>query len=196
MQGYETGLFISAVAFDPVRSQVVVYQIADGAPETWTFDGAAWKRQSPAHQPSARRYAELAWDPADKVVVLWGGSIYVNGHPSASQNRSNETWLWDGSDWSHSSAGSAPPGSEAGTIGTSAAGVVAYTSDVAYQTQTGLYAHDEWSQVAGTSPPYRSEATMVFDSTARTTLMIGGTNSGGTEHLWSFDGAAWHKIYP
>src|SRR5262249_34053705 len=43
-----------AAAYDQARGRLVVYLDYTGGPETWLWDGAAWSRVHPQHQPPAR----------------------------------------------------------------------------------------------------------------------------------------------
>lgn len=60
--------------------------------DTWIWDGATWRRRSPASTPSARGMASMAYDPNLRSVVLFGGV----GGPG---KQSNDTWLWNGTNW-------------------------------------------------------------------------------------------------
>ena len=62
--------------------------------DTWTWDGSDWTQQSPGHSPSARERVGLTDDPAHGEVLLFGGL-----KPGAS-GELNDTWTWDGTDWS------------------------------------------------------------------------------------------------
>jgi hypothetical protein len=51
-----------------------------------------WSQQYPATSPPPRSYSTMAYDPASKQVVLFGGldgSAYLG-----------DTWTWNGSTWS------------------------------------------------------------------------------------------------
>lgn len=58
--------------------------------DTWTFDGRAWTRMSPAHQPLARWFPAMAYDPVRERVVMAGGRDAATF---------DDTWEWDGADW-------------------------------------------------------------------------------------------------
>jgi hypothetical protein len=48
--------------------------------DTWTWDGARWTERHPAHHPSARGAAAMAYDPATRGVVLFGVHSGDCGH--------------------------------------------------------------------------------------------------------------------
>jgi hypothetical protein len=70
-----------------------VFQQADD--DTWTYNGVDWVQQQPVTVPPTRTDNGLAYDPVLKRVVLFGGLAGACG-----QGRLNDTWLWDGSNWS------------------------------------------------------------------------------------------------
>ena len=63
--------------------------------QTWTWTGA-WTRQHPKSTPPALDRTAFAYDASTGQVVLFGG-ITLSGHGSGLYN---QTWTWDGSDWS------------------------------------------------------------------------------------------------
>ena len=73
--------------------------------DTWSFDGSGWTQLSPAHAPSPRRGAVAA--AYDGKMVLFGGDVIS---PSTQDWLSvDETWVWDGTDWSQMSPSQSPP---------------------------------------------------------------------------------------
>jgi hypothetical protein len=61
----------------------------------------SWEKLSPSHQPSPRVNMTMAYDPAAKNIVLFGGydgTSYLN-----------DTWIFNGTDWVKLSPASAPP---------------------------------------------------------------------------------------
>jgi uncharacterized protein (TIGR03437 family) len=90
------------MAYDPVHSQAVMF---DGLSETWVWDGANWTREFPANTPPAG--GALAYDSALGQVVIFGGAI-----PPASGVGNftpvNDTWLWNGSNWTEQSPATSP----------------------------------------------------------------------------------------
>jgi hypothetical protein len=62
--------------------------------ETCEWDGTDWHYLNPVHRPSSRMAFGLAFDPSAGKVTLYGGAVF--GSPVV---YSNETWQWDGVDW-------------------------------------------------------------------------------------------------
>jgi len=72
-----------------------------------TPTGPTWTRLSPPTFPRSLEDAAAAYDKADQTVVLFGGR-WANGHLS------DQTWVWNGSDWAQSSTGGSSPPARAG----------------------------------------------------------------------------------
>jgi hypothetical protein len=83
-------------AFDAGHSELVVVSW-DGA--TWMFNGYTWAQQHPFHSPPATQGdRSMAYDSTSQRIVLYGG---VLGCPCPIQEPYvNQTWTWDGTDWS------------------------------------------------------------------------------------------------
>jgi hypothetical protein len=61
--------------------------------ETWLLTGGRWQQLFPATSPTARGSASLGYDPVRDQAVLYGGF-------DATQAELDDTWLWDGQNWS------------------------------------------------------------------------------------------------
>lgn len=80
-------------AFDKARRVLVLFS-ADGS--TWIFDGTTWLKQHALHSPPSGLSGDsIAYDPVTGSVVFFGGADSVQAQPYF-----NQTWSWDGSDWS------------------------------------------------------------------------------------------------
>ena len=60
--------------------------------KTWVLSTGHWRELSPAIAPSARGGPAMGYDPVRKRLVLYGGF-------DSSQNNLNDTWEWDGKNW-------------------------------------------------------------------------------------------------
>jgi hypothetical protein len=69
--------------------------------ETWIWDGANWQQLSSVALPSARWGANMAYDRANKSIVLFGGG--TGGFQE-------DPWLWDGAAWIEQRPLHHPPG--------------------------------------------------------------------------------------
>jgi len=94
---------------DPVRNDVLV---AGGlgdtirTDDTWVWSGSKWSRVSPATQVQALGGPGSAFDPDLGAVVVFGGFGVSVGFDV------NDTWSWDGTNWTQLQTASAPSARE------------------------------------------------------------------------------------
>lgn len=89
--------FLSAMAYDAARGQVVLFGGFDGqlyVGDTWLYDGVNWTQAQPTTSPGLLCGHWMAYDAARGKVVLFGGASPIPPNPR------NETWEWDGNNWS------------------------------------------------------------------------------------------------
>jgi hypothetical protein len=87
------------MAYDAARGVIVLFGGGDSTSvETWTFDGATWKRHA-QNGPAPRWSSAMAYDAARQRVVLFGGGR--NARPFGSLG---DTWEWDGERWHEAGA--------------------------------------------------------------------------------------------
>ncbi len=90
------------VLFGGVRNEPHGGRLAD---DTWEWDGAQWEQRTPAHSPSGRYFHAMTYDPVRSRTVLFGGTADVR----QPLQLSNETWEWDGEDWTQLTLTTSPP---------------------------------------------------------------------------------------
>jgi MYXO-CTERM domain-containing protein len=108
-----------ALAYDRARKKAVMFggvvdPLGNGVgavtDETWEWDGAAWEMRMLTPGPSAR-IASMAYDIARKRTILFAGKPAFNGGAPL-----NDTWEYDGTQWSEVHPASAPPPRFAGAM--------------------------------------------------------------------------------
>lgn len=85
---------------------------ADPAPAT------SWTKVSPAHRVTPRDGAAMAFDAATGQVVLFGGQ--ASSSMSSSGALDDDTWTWDGQDWTQQATGTSPAASTSASASASA----------------------------------------------------------------------------
>lgn len=90
-----------AAAFDSVRGKMFLFGGEDEFSfpkvylnDTWAWNGTDWAKVTTASAPSARWLHGMAFDEERKQTVLFGGAL-----DEADSVFSDETWLFDGADW-------------------------------------------------------------------------------------------------
>jgi hypothetical protein len=113
----------AAMAYDPSTRDAVMFGGFGGADieatggqaldDTWLWNGASWSEATPAHHPSPRAGAVIAWDPKSHRIILLGGvgdscnlisSAPFGGgggpeNPGAGCAQLTDAWAWNGIDW-------------------------------------------------------------------------------------------------
>lgn len=89
----------TAVYFAPMR-EIVLFGGADafghGMSDTWVFDRHGWRRLHPPESPPGRAQYAMAYDPALRQIVLYGGCTFC-GAPGYRLVR--DTWAFNGRTW-------------------------------------------------------------------------------------------------
>ena len=98
-----------AMVFDKARRMTVMYGGRDGDTrfdETWEWDGMDWVLKSPAHSPGQRSGHDMVYDEERERIVLFGGYRGDGNSPGLQ----NDTWEWDGEDWTQKNLTIIPEG--------------------------------------------------------------------------------------
>jgi hypothetical protein len=99
--------FGHAMAFDSVRKRVVLFGGRSNGvrqADTWEWDGSNWTQISTSSAPSARFWHSMAFDSQLGKTRIFGGD-----HVAAfSLGPVNDTWEWDGGNWTQDVTSSAP----------------------------------------------------------------------------------------
>lgn len=194
----------AAIAYDETNKNVILFGglTADGQQnDTWSWDGTAWQPLHPAHAPPPREGATMTYDPALKAIILYGGMNDATTTPSAI----NDTWSWNGTDWSPLSPGQSPAGGVRPRIAfLSGPNVVARFGDCIESHDNNLYTFDgqTWTphQASGNWPPALCMPSLAGDSSRHQLVLFGGNL--GTEttpppaDTWVYDGSFWVKPTP
>ena len=89
----------AAMAFDAARGVVVLFggRTADQRTnDTWEWDGTTWTQRSSSTVPLARFFHSMTFDAQLGKTVMFGGDRF---DPGAGLGPINDTWLWDGTNW-------------------------------------------------------------------------------------------------
>jgi N-acetylneuraminic acid mutarotase len=111
--------------FDPVLRKIVIFcgigRITQDDRTTrysdmWSFDGDGWTNMNITSTPGARYGAQVAVDPRNNHVVLFGGLAVKTDGTVQTQVYKDDTWEWDGAAWREITTQSAPFARENGAF--------------------------------------------------------------------------------
>jgi hypothetical protein len=193
------------MAFDSDRGVTVLFggrDVAGASAETWEWDGALWTKRSSASHPSSRHHHAMVYDIARGVMVLFGGASTSSGSV-----RDNETWEWDGVNWTQRLPQTRPSARIMHAM--------AYDADrqvtVLFGGRTGITTSDQngetwewdgtdWTLRGTAGPPARDSHALAYDANRHRTVLFGGfANPPGPgqdvfSDTWVWDGSAWEQI--
>src|SRR5207237_767619 len=72
--------------------------------DTWTWDGTNWTQMATSTAPYPRLWASMAFDSQRGQTVMFGGD-HIQPYGLGA---TNDTWDWDGAQWSRDWTGAAP----------------------------------------------------------------------------------------
>lgn len=184
-----------AMAYDPVNQESVTFGGWTGSAalsETRTFDGVStWTVKSPVNKPSARYHTKMVWDAARQEIVLFGG------YEPATTSAKNDTWVWDGSDWTEETPATTTPPPRydfaMGYDGVNNRVVIfgGYRNDTQeYLNDTWVWNGTDWTEIPTTQAlTPRSAVEMAWDSTAKELYLTGGRDQGylDRQDTWVWD---------
>jgi hypothetical protein len=93
------------MAYDAAIGKVVLWGGAGAGgylADTWEWDGTTWSQLSLSGGPETRSGGAMAYDPASRQLVLFGGE------DNQTQKLVGDTWTFDGSAWTRRSPSRAP----------------------------------------------------------------------------------------
>jgi hypothetical protein len=112
-----------AMAYDAARKEVVLFGGSQNAyavqnkpvffADTWAWDGTQWLQRTTLTNPSPRMNARIEYNPDIGQVVLIGGygakDMPTTPPYSYVPDYREETWTWNGSDWTQQFPELSPP---------------------------------------------------------------------------------------
>jgi len=102
------------ITYDGAHGEVVLFgggYLDVAKNDTWVWNGTDWIEKHPANSPPERIAGSMAYDPARGEVVLFGGMMSHNA------GYYNDTWFWDGTNWSEVLTPNSPPTRAYGGMG-------------------------------------------------------------------------------
>jgi hypothetical protein len=140
----------------------------------------------------------MAYDPATRRVVLFGGDASLKGGSLLS-----DTWVWADGAWSELDFSSAPHSRADATIEyhPAAGGVVLFggaTRGGGYPRDTWVLRGERWRRLrTSVTPPGRVAHDMAYEPLRDVIVLYGGFAGDRTlTDVWEFDGRDWREVTP
>lgn len=194
-----------AMAYDPVRKRVVIFgglgtldpHIRNN--ETWEYYDSNWHQIITPNSPAPLEQATMEYMPSMGGMILFGGA---NG--STPSTTFNDTWFYDGSDWTKLS----PPQSPKARVGHGMAydeqrdvlvmfGGQGFFSDF---NDTWEFDGTTWVQIdppvspSSNNGPRRNHG-MTYDKGRHKVVLFGGQdNITSFSETWEYDGTTWVQV--
>ena len=190
------------MVYDSAHSQVVLFGGLGGSfdylNDTWVWDGSNWTQKLPQASPSVRYLHTMAYDSAHGQAVVYGG------YGTASGVFLNDTWVWDGSNWTQKSPQISPPTRDRSVMAYDSAHGQAvlfggYSSGLNSLNDTWVWDGSNWTQkTPPNSPPARANSAMAYDSAHGQSVLFGGENQNlsNLNDTWTWDGSNWTQQSP
>lgn len=178
----------TSLVLDRVRGKLVLVDVQSN---TWEFDGTDWSKITTAHAPPARESFRLAYDESRSAVILFGGSVPKSTGPR------NDTWSYDGTDWTELTPTTSPTPrlAFAMTYDRSRNAVVVFGDGTTNDSDTWELTGSGWTMTSATGPTARIGTTLAYDARRGSSVLFGGANSQTTylNDTWEYIGGAWRE---
>lgn len=179
--------------YDPQRDRMVLYGGTSPWPqptnETWEWDGGNWIKCAPAQTPPARLSPAMVYDDQRQRVLLQGGKTYIP------QALFQDTWEWDGTNWTQRTPATAPLPGEGIMVHASGTGKTFYTVGMI---NWWVWDGEQWKETwLGDAPLGRMMSAMAYDSDRKRVVLFGGSgkNNRHLQDTWEWDGARWTECF-
>ncbi len=187
-------LTASAEALLPRSHPLFPVESPLGTTQNWTD----YSRSMKGHAvPPARFIAQMAYDPIDHCVLLFGGD--------GASGVLGDTWIFANGTWTDLSQNLifAPSGRAVAMMTFDPLdGYVllfgGFDESVTYFNDTWAFVHDKWTQitVSGPAPSERWRGVMAYDAINKYVVLYGGTDSSGNvlSDTWTYAAGNWTDI--
>jgi hypothetical protein len=166
--------------------------------DTWSWDGNDWTELIPSTSPPVRACAAMTYDAARRQVVLFGG---YQSYPTPALD---DTWLWDGANWTEASPIKTPGGRCGAAMAYDTVTQSTVLAGGANDLNTWLWDGSNWTLAEGKSPAVdRSGAAMVYDDFLGQVVLFGGEGFfcpppfGPCNYFndtWFWNGSTWTDV--
>ncbi len=200
-----SGRYFHTMAYDSRRNVVVLFggaaDTSTALGDTWEWNGTNWTQRTPATSPPARYAAGMAYDSNRGVTMLFGG-ISSPASPAVL----NDTWEWNGSNWTQRTPATSPPGRGGHAMAFDSARGVAVIFGGVMISGSMVVANDTWEwngtnwtqRTPANVPPARQLPAMAYDSARGVAVLFGGATASASAFgdTWEWNGTNWIQRTP
>ncbi|HKY04625.1 MAG TPA: hypothetical protein VJQ56_07030 [Blastocatellia bacterium] len=162
--------------------------------DTWEWDGRAWSRVSNAG-PRGRILFGMSYDSRRGRVILFGGN--TAHRPPYEAGLMNDTWEWDGRNWTEIDA-PGPPGRDHNVMiyDATRGKTVLYGGGANGRLLGDTWYFDgrAWEPVDANSPTRLGADAIAYDNKRKKIVTYGGWEKGPLADIWEFDGKQWVRV--
>jgi N-acetylneuraminic acid mutarotase len=158
--------------------------------DTWVWDGSNWTEQHPATSPPGRNDAAAA--TVNGKIVLFGGVVGI----STGSTLANDTWEWDGKNWTELHPPTSPSARDAPMAATVGSTMVLFggrregNPTWNYLNDTWGWDGSTWTELApALSPPPRIYGAV--GALNGTLVLFGGFGGAELGDTWVWTGSTW-----
>ena len=183
--------------------------------DTWTWTGTVWTQKTPATIPPIRSQHSMAYfstGAGTGYVLMFGGCSNLYSFINCTGTL-NDTWQWNGTNWTKLTPAASPPGRAYGNMAFDSArgrivlfgGCGTYDSSTppnggckSWLNDTWEWNGSNWLNVTPGSikPTARQQFAMAYDPARGRTVIFGGQGGNGlwTDLAWEWDGTSWTNV--
>jgi hypothetical protein len=166
--------------------------------DTWEWDGATWTKFN-GSGPPARMSHSMVYDARRQRTVLFGG---MTGQPGSRPTMLNDTWEFDGRQWTQVQGDGPSPRHGAATAYDSRRGVLVLFGGYGDPLNADTWSYDgrQWRKLADASPdgPEPRGSVMAYDAKRDRLVLFGGRGDGWPDgdknDTWEWDGSRWMRV--
>ncbi|HEU5205350.1 MAG TPA: hypothetical protein VFU17_13750 [Candidatus Limnocylindrales bacterium] len=160
--------------------------------EVWSWDGRAWWVLD-GNGPPATVVAGVAWDPAGRTAVRYGG-LPLDGNDCLP-----ETWRWSITGWEQLDAEPPTACDHMLVVRDTAREVFLLfgggDADGTLVAETWAWDGSAWRELAAEGPSGRAHFGFVYEAAHEQALLYGGYDGSAVfDDFWSWDGSAWTDL--
>jgi hypothetical protein len=188
------------MVYDAATEQVLAFMGEGLDANPWAWDGTDWTELTAATSPAWRELEAAAYDEARGQVVMFGGQNCGEW----CYDLFNDTWTWDGTDWSLQQPTGHPRRMYSAGVAFDALRqqVVLFGGDifnVGARRDTWVWDGNTWTRLRPSdSPSAREFPAMAWDAVRQQVVLFGGRDwpqdiERDFGDTWTWDGVTWNE---